>query len=111
MEPGSSCHAYHIAYSVPRLSYVRVDITDSRGRPVRWLAGETTGAGRHHLVWDGKDEAGRLLTSGTYTCRLVAQTAGGHIFMQAREIVIQQRTTAPRAQCDAQNRALGLMGR
>jgi hypothetical protein len=41
-------------------------------RPAGWLA-----AGRHDLVWDGRDDAGRSLPSGTYLVRVDAGGVSG----------------------------------
>ena len=46
---------------------VRLDVLDARGRVVRRLLdGEEQAAGRHEIRWDGRDDAGRDLPSGTY---------------------------------------------
>jgi len=49
----------------------RVAIFDLRGRRVALLLDAELGAGEHELVWDGKDDAGRTVASGTYLARLV----------------------------------------
>jgi len=54
-----------------------VDIFDLRGRRVRRLAaGLPLDAGRHDLIWDGRDESGRLSASGVYLVR--GRTAEAH---------------------------------
>lgn len=46
-------------------------IYDVKGRLVRTLfADRAFGAGRHQETWNGRDDAGRTLPSGTYFCRL-----------------------------------------
>ena len=45
------------------------------GRRVRTLAAGDLAAGRHYLRWDGRDEGGRSVPSGSYLGRLRA--AGG----------------------------------
>ena len=51
-------------------SDVRVSLFDLRGRRVRTLFDGFQRAGRCLLVWDGRDESGRIVPSGVYTLRL-----------------------------------------
>ena len=43
-----------------------------RGRAVRRLLAAELPAGRHEVVWDGRDDAGSVVASGTYVARLSA---------------------------------------
>jgi hypothetical protein len=62
-----------IAFELPRQLDVSLRIFDLSGRLVRSLiGGETRGQGRHEVVWNGRDDAGRQVASGTYFYRLVA---------------------------------------
>ncbi len=51
---------------MPKAANVRVDIYDVRGARVRTLAAGDFPAGRHQLVWDGRDGAGRTRPGGVY---------------------------------------------
>lgn len=51
---------------------VRVEIHDVRGRFVHTLLDDQRAAGEHTLVWDGVDDRGRTVASGTYYLRLSA---------------------------------------
>ena len=52
---------------------VRLEVLDVRGRLVRTLVAAHRAAGqRHEAVWDGTDDSGRHLPSGTYLARLSA---------------------------------------
>ena len=51
---------------------VELAIFDARGCRVRTLVDEVLPAGRHSLRWDGRDQAGRKVATGTYFCRLAA---------------------------------------
>lgn len=48
----------------------RLTVHDVAGRRVATLADALLPAGRHEIVWSGRDDEGRALPSGTYTCRL-----------------------------------------
>jgi hypothetical protein len=66
-----------IAFELPAAASVELAIYDLSGRRLRGLlADEHYPAGRHALSWDGRDDAGRALSSGIYFCRLRATGAG-----------------------------------
>ncbi len=55
-------------------------IYDPGGRLVRlFFNGEVVEAGLHEVPWDGTNEHGQHVASGTYSCRL---TAGGQEFVR-----------------------------
>lgn len=56
---------------------VDVRIYDAQGRAVRRLAGRGGAAGERVLVWDGRDDEGRLTSPGVYLARWNAGTARG----------------------------------
>jgi hypothetical protein len=49
---------------------VQLDVIDLRGRLVRRLLRASLPAGRHGVLWDGRDERGREVPSGVYLARL-----------------------------------------
>jgi len=61
-----------IAFSVPRASQVRLDIYSITGQHVRELLNEAVESGNHSTRWNGRDDAGSLVESGTYMYRLTA---------------------------------------
>ncbi len=50
---------------------VRLEIYDLQGRRVRLLIDEVLPADHHERGWDGRDDAGQALASGTYLARLL----------------------------------------
>jgi len=57
-----------IAYAVPKAAeQVTVTIKDASGATVRTLTQGPTAAGNVSLTWDGRNDAGTALPSGTYT--------------------------------------------
>ena len=64
-----------IRFQVPEASKVELAIFDLAGRRVRTLAGEPFEAGDHALVWDGRDDAGRLVPAGIYFTRVAVGRA------------------------------------
>jgi len=65
-----------VRFALERAGTAVVAIHDLAGRKVATLHDGPLGAGRHTVVWDGRDAAGRAVAAGTYVCRLTA--AGVH---------------------------------
>ncbi len=63
-----------IAFDLPRAGQVRLEIVDLRGRHVRTLVNEARAAGSHTVLWNGVDDAGQRVASGTYVYRLTTDS-------------------------------------
>ncbi len=61
-----------VAFDLATPAGVDVAVYDLAGARVRTLVREQRPAGRHTVVWDGRDEAGRQVASGVYVARMVA---------------------------------------
>jgi len=62
-----------ISYDLPLSDSVTLVIYDIAGKLVKTLVhAETVGAGRHEVVWDGRDETGRASPAGVYFYQLDA---------------------------------------
>lgn len=59
-------------YNVPMECDIEIAIYDILGNKIRILFDGTRGTGLHSEVWDGKDDKGRTVASGTYLYRLKA---------------------------------------
>jgi hypothetical protein len=66
-----------LAFDIPRAEAVRIEVFDITGRRVRTLVSGRWEAGRHHVVWDGRDERGARLAGGVYIHRMTAGTFSG----------------------------------
>ena len=64
-----------IEYELPQSSNVHITIYSLPGREVRTLADNNQTAGLHTVTWDGTDDAGRKVPSGTYFVRLAIRPA------------------------------------
>ena len=61
-----------IRFDLPTASRTRVEVLDMRGRRVRALLDADLGGGAQAVRWDGRDDGGRLMPSGTYFVRVRA---------------------------------------
>jgi hypothetical protein len=62
-----------VTFELPTAAVSSLEIFDPAGRRLRVLArGESLAAGPHARTWNGRDDAGRDVPSGTYVCRLLA---------------------------------------
>ena len=62
-----------ISFGLPEDQLVHLTVHDLSGRRVAVLHHGALGAGRHTILWDGKNSAGHQLASGTYVYRLVTE--------------------------------------
>jgi hypothetical protein len=58
-----------ISYALPARERVRLNVYDVNGRVVKSIVSGEINAGWHTVQWDGKDDAGREVTSGVYFLR------------------------------------------
>lgn len=61
-----------IAFSVAAPGRIRLEVYDVQGRRVRRLLDETRGPGTGTADWDGRNDRGQVVPSGTYLVRLAA---------------------------------------
>jgi hypothetical protein len=72
-----------ITYTLPEMTNVRIKIYDALGREVRSLLDEVKSAGKHNILWDGRDNSGNRVSSGTYFYQIIAGD-----FVQTRKMVM-----------------------
>ncbi|MBD3222137.1 T9SS type A sorting domain-containing protein [bacterium] len=59
-----------IRFTLGGTASTSLDVYDLSGRKVATLVDHVLDAGMHNVVWDGQDDAGRTLASGTYLAKL-----------------------------------------
>ncbi len=72
-----------VRFSLPEAGHAVLDLYAANGARVRRLAAAGFAAGHHEVFWDGCDDHGRAVASGTYLLRL---TAGNT--QQARKLAL-----------------------
>jgi sugar lactone lactonase YvrE len=75
--------ATQIAYELPEAAEVRLTVYNALGQEVRALVQGRQEAGYYRVTWDGRDAAGRSVSSGLYFYRL---TSGG--FAETRKMLL-----------------------
>jgi hypothetical protein len=61
-----------VSFELAEATHVRVDVHDVRGRLIRTLVNESRTSGPHAVTWDGTDNRGSSVASGTYYLRFNA---------------------------------------
>jgi photosystem II stability/assembly factor-like uncharacterized protein len=72
-----------ITYNLPRSGQVSLRIFNTLGQEVRTLINEQQTAGEKSIVWDGRDQFGREMTSGVYIYRIQAGE-----YIQSRKMLL-----------------------
>jgi photosystem II stability/assembly factor-like uncharacterized protein len=72
-----------ITYNLPRGEHVRLKIFNTLGQEVRTLVNQRQSAGNQSVIWEGKDNHGKVVSSGVYVYRL---SAGDEI--QSRKMIL-----------------------
>jgi flagellar hook assembly protein FlgD len=80
--PNPSQSATRLSFLLHDPGHVRLAVYDVAGREVAVLVDEYRPAGRHFVLWDGRNRAGASAAAGVYFARF--ETAGRHA---VREIV------------------------
>lgn len=77
--PNPSTTSSRIAFELTQDEAVRVSIYSARGRRLHTLLDRTLSAGRHVIMWDGRNDIRRRVAPGVYFLRLEAGSkAGSH---------------------------------
>lgn len=60
----------HLSFTLPIAAHVTVNIYNTAGQLVRQLTNREMPTGGHNLIWDGTDEIGKDVSSGSYIFRI-----------------------------------------
>ena len=60
-----------IPYELFSSELVKIDIIDITGRTIRSLKNGTQSSGSYSVIWNGKDNFGKNVSSGTYFCKMM----------------------------------------
>ncbi len=74
-----------IIYEVPLNGFATLEVFNLNGQLVRRLVSGTVSAGKHSVVWNGRDDNGNILASGMYFSRL----SMGHNMVTNRMVFVK----------------------
>jgi hypothetical protein len=61
-----------LRFELPRASHVSLEILNTQGQVTRTLVNEERAAGKHSLIWNGRDDNGQPAATGIYLVRMSA---------------------------------------
>ncbi len=61
-----------ISFDVPKATHVRLGIYNTSGRLIRTVVDETMQAGSRQILWDGRNDSGKSVSSGLYFYKIEA---------------------------------------
>ncbi len=81
-----------IEYSLSAQANVRVTVFDVNGKQVRQLVNGIKTAGRHSVLWDARDDSGKMVSSGVYFYRLEVKSTNGSTssFVKVRKMILMK---------------------
>lgn len=71
-QPNPFANSTTIKYTVPEAGNVKVEVLDIYGNVVRTVVDEFASASTHTVIFNGLDESGQVIPSGTYIYRLTS---------------------------------------
>ncbi len=83
--PNPTRGSARLSYRLPPGALADLAIYDASGRSIRQLPLKTSASGQQTVVWDTRDDTGRLVDAGTYFCRLRA----GRLEIEERVTVLR----------------------
>ena len=81
-----------IRFDLPQAAHVKLLIYNVNGKLVRQLVNAQQPAGAHSLIWDGRDETGKIVSSGMYFFHLEARGTGAEkkSFMATKKLILMK---------------------
>ena len=73
-----------IPYTVPG-GRVKLDVYNILGQKIKMLVDKDMPAGSHQVVWDGTNDAGNLVSTGLYICKIKTTTG-----VKTRKMLLQK---------------------
>jgi hypothetical protein len=79
-----------LTYALPEPAVVTLAVFDVLGKRVATLQNERQDAGYHSATWDGRNDAGSVVSSGLYFCRIDASAHSGTSFRQTIKMLLMK---------------------
>jgi hypothetical protein len=78
----------NVDYELAQVSDVKILIYDVLGNVVRVLANSSQPAGSYSMQWDGRNDNGSTVSSGTYIYRMIAVGSNGEQFTISKKMML-----------------------
>ncbi len=72
-----------IEYEIPQYGIVKINIYDISGKLIRKLINEQKNTGKYLVTWDGRNDSGKTVSSGTYFYQIISGN-----FVQAKKMIL-----------------------
>ncbi|RJP63314.1 MAG: T9SS C-terminal target domain-containing protein [Ignavibacteriales bacterium] len=72
-----------VEYEITKPENVKINIYDVNGRMIKELLKEQKDTGRYSVVWNGKDDSGKMVASGNYFYQIICGD-----FAQAKKMIL-----------------------
>ena len=72
-----------IEYQISTRGNVKIKVYDNNGRLIRSLLNEYKNVGRHKIIWNGKNDRGELVASGSYFYQIQVGD-----FLEAKKMIL-----------------------
>ena len=79
-----------IKFTLPVSSKVRLTVYNLLGEVIRTLANNEYEAGEHNVVWNGRDERGRGVSSGIYLYKIKANGTDGKEYSEIKKMILMK---------------------
>ena len=77
-----------IKYSLEKTGLVSLKIYDLLGKEVRSLTNNIQQPGAYRLIWNGKNNSGQIIASGTYLLKLTVSSGGKTLFENKQKLTL-----------------------
>ena len=75
-----------ISYQLPENSEVELTVYNLKGQKVKTLVNENLHAGKHTVIWNGKDDSGKSVSSGIYLYKMRASV----IYSSTKKMILMK---------------------
>ena len=76
-----------IAFDLPENTEVRLSVYNIMGKEIRQLTHQRYAAGKHHVVWDSKNNKGDFMSSGVYFYTIELANSKGK-FSESKKLLL-----------------------
>ena len=73
----------NINYELPKADHIKSEIFNLKGQKIKTLVNENKSAGVYNIFWDGKNDNGKRMVSGTYIYRITTSD-----FQQSKKMIL-----------------------